>query len=86
MVRERERQREGKEEGEREERWRGERDTTCCHPLYPAITRCYPLLIAVTPYHHPLLPVVTRRHRCHPSSTDVIRRTRRRPLPSNPSP
>ena len=71
MVRERER--EGKEEGERGEgggvegrRWRGERDTTCCHPLYPAVTCCHQLPLVVTRFtcRHPLLPVgtaVTRR-------------------------
>ena len=61
------------------ERGKGERDTTCCHPLSsvitrftlpsPVVTHCHPLPLVNTRYY-PLSPVVNR---CDPSSTVVIR-------------
>ena len=75
--------------GRGEEDGREKRDTTCCHPSLPVVTRCtlpspvvtrcrsLPLVITS---RHPLIPVVTRCHpsssavtRCHPSSRVVIR-------------
>ena len=70
------------EKGRRGRGGMGERDITCCYPLYPAVTCCHPLPLVVTRYQLSSLvtTVVTRWHRCQPSSTDVIRRQ-----PSNPS-